>query len=319
MELLSGLLRDEPAPIPADDVGGWWRRFRGRRPDLRVPIDRAILGGFHADRVGFAFAGGYEAALRALVPALEPETIASFCATEEGGNHPRAMESRLTRRPGGGFALSGAKRWSTMGPLAGVLLVVASEGDDAAGRRRLRLVVVDRAAPGVRMASMPAPVFMPEVPHGAIELEAVAIEPAALLPGDGYARYVKPFRTVEDLHVHGAVLGYVLSVARRHDFPRPAIEGLLASIVAVRALAALDPAAGEGHVALAGLLARDASLLDDLEPHWTCVEDAERARWRRDRAFFGSVAGTLRERRRQRAWETLASGFRTAPASGSGT
>jgi hypothetical protein len=329
VEVLAALLRERPEPLRASDPGEWWRRFCALRPDLSVPIDRALLGGLVADRLGFAFAGGYEAALRALVPALPPGAIASFCATEEGGNHPRAIEARLAPDAAGGATLTGSKRWSTMAPLASILLVVAVEGRadapvgradapvgraDAAGRKRFRLVAVNAAAPGVRITAMPPPRFVPEVPHAAIELDAVAIAPDALLPGDGYTRYVKPFRTVEDLHVHGAVLGYLLSVARRHGFPHVAIERLVSSAVTVRTLALLDPAAPEVHVALAGLLAEGARLLDALEPEWARVGEAERARWQRDRGLFGSVAGQVRERRRQRAWEALDTGpARLAP------
>ena len=151
---------------------------------------------------------------------------------------------------------------------------------------------------------MPPTVFVPEVPHAALTLAGVAVSTADLLPGDGYDRYVKPFRTVEDLHVHGALLGYLVGVSWRHGFPREAMERLLAAVAAVRALATLDPAAAEVHVALAGVLGQDARLLADLEPAWAGVEPGERGRWERDRALLG-VAGQVRERRRQRAWETL--------------
>jgi hypothetical protein len=82
-------------------------------------------------------------------------------------------------------------------------------------------------------------------------------------------------------------------------------ERLVTSVVAARTLATLDPAAAEVHVALAGLLAEDARLLDDLGEAWARVDAAERARWERDRALFGSVAEPARAQRRQRAWETL--------------
>jgi alkylation response protein AidB-like acyl-CoA dehydrogenase len=309
--LLSRLLREPPAPIPAADVRAWWDAVRAAGTVPGEPIDQAVADGGRADRVGFAFAAGYQAALRALLrPAghrLADGAVASFCATETGGNHPRAIQSRLTPGPGGA-RLSGAKRWSTMAPVADVLLVVASEGADDAGRNRLRLVRVEARAPGVRIAAMPPTPFVPEVPHGEIALTGVAVGESAVLPGDGYARYVKPFRTVEDLHIHGALLGYLLAVGRRHAFPREALERLAAAVVAVHGLAALDPAAPEVHVALAGLLAQDARLVDDLGEAWAGVEAPERERWQRDRALLGAVAGQVRERRRQRAWEILTAG-----------
>ena len=305
LELLRRFLRGDPTPIGAgDDIGAWWRLVQGRDREFTAPIDRAILAGFAGDRVACVLAGGYQAALRAMVPSLAGDGIVTFCATEEGGNHPRAIATALTASAGGGQTLRGAKRWSTMGPLADQLLVVASEGMDADGRTRLRLVRVDRSTPGVSIRPMPATRFVPEVPHAAVDLVDVPVQATDALPGDGYARYVKPFRTVEDVHIHGALLGYLVSVARRHGFPREAVERLAASVLATRALAGLDPAEAETHLALAGLLAQDARVLDELAPAWAQVADDERERWQRDRALW-SVAGQPRERRRERAWETV--------------
>src|SRR5262249_60405670 len=104
----------------------------------------------------------------------------------------------------------------------------------------------------------------------------------AVLPGDGYADYVKRFRTVEDIHIHGALLGYFLGVARRCGFPDTVIERAVSAIVAVRALSELDPDAAETHVVLAGALARDANLLDHSDAHWEKADVDERDRWRRD-------------------------------------
>jgi hypothetical protein len=153
---------------------------------------------------------------------------------------------------------------------------------------------------------MPATPFIPEVPHAAIELDGVAVDAAAILPGDGYADYLKPFRTVEDIHVNAAIMAYVLSVARRYGFPREAAEQIVAGLVTAQALAALPASAPEVHVVLAGLLSRNARLLDDHAGAWEAVDAAERQRWERDRALFGSVAASVRERRRERAWEALA-------------
>jgi hypothetical protein len=53
-------------PPGVDTLAAWWHAtadVRGRWPSS---IDRAIAGGAHADRIGFAFAGGYAEALRAL-------------------------------------------------------------------------------------------------------------------------------------------------------------------------------------------------------------------------------------------------------------
>ncbi|HEY3065397.1 MAG TPA: acyl-CoA dehydrogenase family protein [Methylomirabilota bacterium] len=304
LSLLRRLLADLPPPIHAGDVGEWWRHFVARRSPHAEPIDDAIMAGAGADRVGYAFAGAYEAALRALFPAMPEGEIASFCATERGGNTPRAIDTRLAPRADGGVVLTGAKRWSTLGPLASVLLVVAAEGVDDDGRKRLRVARVSARARGVAVVSMPLTPFVPEIPHAAIDFDAVEIEAGALLPGDGYTRYVKPFRTVEDIHIHAALLAYVISVARRHDLPLALVERAAAALVATRALAAQEPSAPDTHVALAGLLADASRLFDDVTAAWTTAHDAEQERWVRDRALVG-ITGDVRERRRRRAWELL--------------
>ena len=304
VSVLHALLRGVPQPIVAGDVGEWWRRCAERREPAASPIDDAIVAGLLADRVGYAFAGAYEAALRALFPGLPDGTIASFCATERGGNTPRAIETSLSPRRDGGFALSGAKRWSTLGPLAGLLLVVASEGTDANDCKRLRVVRVPARARGVTIAPMPLTPFVPEVPHAAIEFDAVEIDASALFNGDGYARYVKPFRTVEDIHIEAALLAYVISVVRRHDLPLELVERGAAALVAVHALATLDPSAPETHLALAGVLADASRLFDDVTAAWATIGDPEGERWQRDRALFGMTA-EVRERRRRRAWGVL--------------
>lgn len=304
--LLTRLLRGITAPTHVgDDVAGWWRRFRAAESGSMSPFDRAVLAGFRADRVAGAFAGGYQGALRALVPGrLADDAIVSFCVSEPGGNSPKAIEASLTPRADG-YVINGQKRWSTMAPVADVLLVAAHEGLDAAGRKRFKLVRVSAAAPGLTITRMPPTTFIPEIPHAELSLREVAVSNDAPLPGDGYNDYVKRFRTVEDIYIHGGVLGYALGAARRFDFPQTVIERLASAIVATRGLAALDFDAPETHIALAGTLARDATLLEHSDAHWDKAEESERARWRRDRAGFGSVAGALREARRTRAWERL--------------
>ncbi len=64
-----------------------------------LPMDRAVAGGFLADRIGYAFAAGYEAALRRLAPDLPEGPIVSLCITEKEGAHPRAIKARLDKRP----------------------------------------------------------------------------------------------------------------------------------------------------------------------------------------------------------------------------
>lgn len=263
--------------------------------DLReatgTTVERATVGGARTDRAGHAFAIGYTAALEALAG----ETRAAFCVTEDGGNHPRAIETRLVDG-----RVTGAKRWATLADRAAHLLVVARDGTDAAGRPRLRVVRVRRDAPGVTL-EVSAAAFVPEIAHARVTLAGVAGE---VLPGDGYADYVKPFRTVEDIHVHAALVGYWIGVARQREFAHALIERLAMTAAALVALGAEDARAPATHVALGGALAASAALVAELEAAWACVPDEEWGRWQRDRAIL-AVAGKARGERLARAWEAL--------------
>ena len=272
-----------------------------RRPDagwedLREPtgttVERAAIAGARADRVGHALAIGYSVALEALFG----ERSASLCATEQGGNHPRAI---LTTLHDG--RVTGTKTWATLADRATHLLVVASEGVDPDGRPRLRVVRVRRDAPGVTLALSNAE-FVPEIAHARVTLEAVAGD---VLPGDGYADYVKPFRTVEDIHVQAAIAGYLIGVARQRGFARTIVERLATLASALAALGAADPKAPATHVALGGALAISAGIIVMLEDAWAAAPDDEWTRWQRDRAIL-QVAGRARSERLARAWQAFA-------------
>ncbi len=304
MDALLRLALDPAFTPPAvDDLAAWWAQTTATRAAWSAPFDRAFAAGACADRLGFAFAGGYAEALRALVPTLPAGSIAALCATEEAGNHPHAIRAQLTPASPGHHLLTGRKKWASVATAASALLVVASTGDDA-GKNRLRVVRVRRDAPGVRLHPSRA-AFIPEIEHAEVELDGVIVPDADLLPGDGYDDYLKPFRTVEDIHVHAALAGYLLALARRKHLPRAFHERLLVLALATRALALSDPRAATTHLALAGTLDLAHHLIAELEPLWSAVPDDEWARWQRDRPLL-RVAGTARTARRDRAWSLLA-------------
>ena len=99
------------------------------------------------DRAAWAFATGYQAALRALVPGLADDVLAAFCVTEAGGNRPRDIQTTFRDAGDGTLSITGAKRWSTLGPESTLLLVVgevAASPDATAERSTLRVAPVPR-------------------------------------------------------------------------------------------------------------------------------------------------------------------------------
>ena len=272
---------------------------------LERPVDRAIAGGSAVDRPGFAFAAGYGAALHALLPILGRSTLASLAATEEGGAHPRAIQTTLTRE-GPVWRLSGHKRWVI---LAGTKLLVLARvaqqsGESPEARARLRVALVERSRAGVQIVPQPPAPFVPEVMHAEVVLDRVEVRDDDLLPGDGWDDWVKPFRTVEDIHVHAAILAYLLSVGARAQWPTAVRERLASLLVSLRALAAESPRSPGVHLALAGAIAGTRAVVEELSPLWSEVPEPVRAAWERDRVLL-DVAGKARTARTVRAWEQL--------------
>jgi len=302
---LEALLAAPLEAAPCEDVASWWARHRALAAEWQDPIALAIAGGYAADRIGWAFASGYQAALRALVAELPADSVAAFCVTEAGGNRPKDIHTMLERDGEAGWRLSGSKRWTTLGPEGALFLVAARDASVAGERPAIKLARVPSNAPGLRIATMPPTRFVPEVPHAQLHFEGVALAAGALLPGDGYERYVKPFRTVEDIHVVAAELAYTVREARRFAWPQDWIERALAALEALRAIAREDPSAAATHLALAGALGLVGALLGEADTLWAQAPDAAaRARWTRDRPL-GGVAGKVRALRTARAWQVL--------------
>ncbi|WP_224368236.1 acyl-CoA dehydrogenase family protein [Hyalangium versicolor] len=305
-EILQHLLTTPPQP-GALTLEDWWREHLGLSSRFAVPVDVALAGGFRADRLGFAFASGYHAALRSLFPRMPANHRAALCATEAGGGHPSAMQTRLSGGGEGPLRLSGTKAFVTLGTAAETLFVVASEGQDEQGRNRLRMVMIDARRQGVHLHALPPTPFVPEVPHAELELRDVAVTSDEVLPGDGYTRYLKPFRTVEDCHVHAAFLGWLLQVGRRSGWPERILDETLALVVTVRGLAQAEPSSPAVHLALGGALDLCHRLVSGLEEWWPRVDASTRELWERDKVLLG-VAGKVRAKRREVARERLAGG-----------
>ena len=302
--MLEQLLAADTDAKPCASVAEWWPAHRTIARTHESTIDQAIAGGFHADRTGWAFASGYQAALRALFPALPEDRICALCVTEADGNTPRAIRSTL-QRTDDGWRLDGAKRWTTLGPHGALFLVAARDAQVPGERPALKVARVSSDARGVHVETMPPTKFVPEVPHARLRFEDVRLPDDALLPGDGYTAYVKLFRTIEDLHVHAAVVAYLLREALLRSWPKPWIERGLAHLQSMRALAAEDPASPATHIALAGALHTGDLLRVEADANWACgAQDDAFGRWQRDRELL-QVASTARTKRTERAWERL--------------
>lgn len=302
--MLPQLSASQAAAAPCESVAQWWPRHRAIAAEHADPIHQAIIGGFVADRIGWAFASGYQAALRALFPDAPGDRICAFCVTEADGNSPKAIRSSLTR-DGAGWLLNGAKRWSTLGPEGSLLFVAARDEAASEGRAQIRIARIDSKAQGLKIEKMQATRFVPEVPHAQLQFTNLKIEESAILPGDGYDQYVKPFRTIEDTHVQAAVLSYLMREGQRLSWPEHWLERLSALLAALGKVSDMPASHPETHIALAGALAIGAGLIGESEEFWKCsATDPAALRWWRDRELL-KVAASARAQRTRRAWERL--------------
>lgn len=304
VDALLGALLTAPAstpPVPCPDVKTWKTLWRGLTPRWPVAIDRAVMGGTFSDRLAWAFAAGYQGAICRMLPEVPVEALSAVCITESGGAHPRAIETRLVKDAAtAAFCLNGEKRFISGGAQAD-LLVVASSLGHSGGRNRIRVALVDRRADGVLLEPMPPLPIVPEIPHASARFDNVVVATERVLPGDGYTGCIKPFRTIEDIHVVGGVLGYLFGVGRRWNWPPSMLERMLAQIVSLRALAAEDPLAPGIHLALAGVFGQLQALLADTDALWARIDEDTARRWQRDRGLL-NVANRARDARQLSAW-----------------
>ena len=173
--MLPQLSASQAAAAPCESVADWWPRHRAIAREHADPIHQAIVGGFVADRVGWAFASGYQAALRALFPDAPGDRICALCVTEADGNSPKAIKSSLTKN-GDGWMLNGAKRWTTLGPDGALFFVAARDEAASAERPAIKLARVSSGSPGLKIETMPATKFVPEVPHAQLQFENLKVD-----------------------------------------------------------------------------------------------------------------------------------------------
>jgi acyl-CoA dehydrogenase len=286
-------------PIRAERVEDWWPAYRSILREAASPFEAAVIGGARADRLGFAFAAGYECALASLLPSRDRSRAAALCATEKGGAHPKAIATEITTSG----ALRGEKIFVTLAHHAEDLFVLAKRGATPGDRSDLVFVCTRRDAPGVRLSPLAPTPFAPEIPHASVIFDDV--RGFELLPGDGWNDYVRPFRTVEDLHVHAAVIAFLISLGRRHGFAAASIERACALLASIAGLSSWDPSRATTHVALAGAIDLARAWIRELDPYWERAPAEDRARWERDRPLL-DIAGKVRVMRTEKAWAELA-------------
>jgi len=302
--IIKWLLTTSPVSASAnfDSVVHWKQQHDQTLLSWPEPVDRAIAGGFLANCPAFAFAAGYWAALHRLLPDLPSTPVPALCISEKHGAHPAGIQCQLEKK-GAKWLLDGKKHFVTCGREAELLLVAASTGVDSDGKNQLRLVQVGAQQAGITFLQLDKPLaILPEISHCQIEFTKVRLSPDQILPGDGYQAYIKPFRTIEDLHVMAAILGYIMRIGTLYDWPQPSKEQLFSQLLTIRAISLADYAAPETHIATGGAFASLQTYLQNLETCWRLVDKSIHSAWLRDQAVL-NIAADACARRLSAAWQ----------------
>ncbi|AOE87242.1 acyl-CoA dehydrogenase family protein [Pseudomonas sp. TCU-HL1] len=259
-----------------------------------TPFELAVLGGKLAPTPGLAFLAGYQGALRLLWPSA-PRSLGALCVTENRSVRPADLQTRLT-----GLTLDGRKDFVTAGNAADWLLVAAREEADGESPR-LALAVVRNGAPGVRIEPLKPLPLMPDVPHARLHLEGAHCE---RLAGDGWDAYVKPFRSIEDLHVLAALGGWLYGVSRDNAWPHTLqlrLLGLLTGAAEVSRQCATSPTM---HLLLAALFAEFKALKPEVDAAFAAGPTEWARLWQRDQGVL-EIAGGPRAKRLEKALAAL--------------
>lgn len=303
-QLLHALLGKEPADgSPAQTLKEWKTELQALANRWPDPGLRAIAAGFATPHLGLAFAAGYQAALERLTGHVDHHHFYALCVTEQQGNRPRDIQTRLTANANG-WVLDGVKTYVTGADEADHLLVAATRGEDDAGRPRICMARIALPRQGVTLTKLPPLAFLPHIPHASIQFNNVGLSSTDILSGDGYLNYVKPFRTLEDIHVELAISGHLLRYIPRDIGYQPQLTRLLVSLAALLQLAQMEPLDPATHLLLAGQREQLESWITDMEPVWAQHYPEFYQAWLRDKALL-KVAAAARQQRMQTAWQQL--------------
>lgn len=273
----------------------WYARLLARLGGTPQPFELALVGGLQAATPGLAFLAGYQAALRMLWPAA-PWTAGALCVTENRSTRPADMSTRID-----GLQISGRKDFVTAAECADWLLVAARE-EQAHEAPRLALGVVRQGAPGVRIEPLPALPLMPDIGHARLHLDQAHGE---RLAGDGWDDYVKPFRTLEDVHVLAAVCAWQFGVGRECAWPDALLLRLQALLAGCAEVARQAPNAPTTHLLLAGLFAQQQTLSGELQAAFAAGPAHWAELWQRDQGLL-RIAEAARTKRLEKARQIVA-------------
>ena len=290
---------NESYKVPAiSSVSEWKLKIMPVMAEWDNTIDRSIVGGFHSDRLAWAFLSGYQSALRSQFPFLANDQLVSFCVSEKGGSRPKAMKT-LMQNVSSAYELTGKKTFVTCANDADQLLIAVNStlGEDLV-RPEIKIVSLASDAPGLTIVEDKTMPFIPELKRGCLLLDHCRVREEHLLAGDGYAEHVKPFSPLEAPHIMAAGLAYFISLAVRLNWPKEILEQALSILAAVKAMDYTDSQSPLFQVLTSGLRDQVKALIQgvDKDQFWAEADQDERKRWLRDKIILmmGDKSHTVR-------------------------
>jgi acyl-CoA dehydrogenase len=297
MNILKKLQGEHSAPTESFGSVSEWLSFLDKLSTDLDPLERTIFAGYHADRLGYAFCSGYLAATKSLFGSDRT----ALCATENiKGAPPNSIQTKITPQ-NGKLVLNGEKSFVTLGKEVNEIAVLVKKEEIT----KILLIPSKHVSFVSPKRSIS---FIPEIAHCAVRFDNLEVKPEWILDGDGFQDYTKPFRTVEDIFVFGAFLGYLYRVCRKSNWNRTIAELILVQVFTLYHLGASEEnvLSPYTHVVFDGLRREVMTLIEEIEKlEWFNKE--EFSRFQRDKPIL-FVAQQIRDIRTKKAWNSLKSG-----------
>lgn len=237
-------------------------------------LDISLRGGAIADCLSHVFIGGYQGAMRHVMPNIASDQWCSFLVSEDKedpeSNPPTRMSATDT-----GVKISGTKSWVASSAQVDGLVVSAKDAAD-----QMQYFWCLAQDPGVSLSHRPAPSFLPDVSQGFARFEDVQIPEQQLLDGAAFSHFMH----AESLYVGMALAGYLWRHWQQHEDLAAALEAkqeparsFVVAFASALSEATVLSSKFDGVLPLAllqGWQLRIAGLLDQFEERWLGSEDA---------------------------------------------
>jgi|TARA_B100000315_G_scaffold229068_1_gene238388 alkylation response protein AidB-like acyl-CoA dehydrogenase len=242
------------------DEERWFGIWQRDSMSALSPFQMAWRGGGRADRLAWVFLSGYQAAIRAALPALPASGWAGILVTEK--DDPVSLRKN-------GTSLSGTKTWVAAARHVEHLVVKAGRGEGAC------YLLVDATREGVSIAPGDRPHFLPELSQGVARFSKVRIDSTDVVSD------LSDYGAYEALYVTLACIGFCCARLGSECSEAAALE------------ACSDPAAPD---ALHALIAADNALSAFAAQMDEALTGGDLSRWQRDRRLVSMFSAAIRAR-----------------------